>query len=188
MAIALRQVAFSLRSRLTLEALETLLRIPANRIVESALEAYVAGLPEADKRLLESLVSRASEHEAALESSTKTRGSEVHEGQTVKGKSFNYRGSLDEGLVILFENSQPLKIPPESIAKIRTEIRERRGPALMGAIFAPLLPGSIGEAVARKHGISPINLSYVVPLLVNSGEVHAFKKGRYWMVSPAAKR
>ena len=170
-----------------LEALETLLRVPVNRIIEAALETYVAKLPERDQQLLESLVTRASEHEVAAQSSAGVAGSEVNEAQTVKGKSFRYRGSLDDGLEVRFENSQPLRILPESIAKIRKEIRDRRGPAMMGAIFAPLLARSIGEAISRKHGISPINLSYVVPLLVKNGEIRAFKEGRYWMVCPVMK-
>jgi len=52
----------------------------------------------------------------------------------------------------------------------------------MGAIYSPLMPHSIGEGIKKKYGLTPINLSYVVPLLRERKLVKAFKKGRNWYV------
>jgi hypothetical protein len=52
----------------------------------------------------------------------------------------------------------------------------------MGANFSPLVPNSIGEAIQRKHKLTPINLSYVVPLMRERGLVRAYKEGRNWIV------
>jgi len=104
-------------------------------------------------------------------------------GRTVNGKPFRCCGSIDEKLEIFFENSQPLRITKDSIDKIRKEIAPRKGPALMGAIYAPPMPSSIGEAIQTKHKLTPINLSYVVPLLQERHLVSAFKEGRNWYIT-----
>ena len=44
------------------------------------------------------------------------------------------------------------------------------------------MPNSIGEAIQKKHRLTPINLSYVVPLLSERNLVRAFKEGRNWYV------
>jgi hypothetical protein len=57
----------------------------------------------------------------------------------------------------------------------------------MGAIYSPLMPNSIGEAIYKKYKRSPIVLSYVIPLLQQRNEVRAFKEGRNWLVeAPSA--
>ena len=54
--------------------------------------------------------------------------------ETVSGKEFRYRGSIEDGVEILFESSQPVRITSESIHRIKGEIDSRKGRALMGAI------------------------------------------------------
>jgi hypothetical protein len=107
--------------------------------------------------------------------------------KTVSGKEFFYREMVVGGIEVLFENSQPMKITRESIDRIRQEIIGRQGPALMGAIFSPLMPHSIGEAIQQKYKLSPINLSYVVPLLCKRNEIRAYKSGRNWYVQAISK-
>jgi len=57
----------------------------------------------------------------------------------------------------------------------------------MGAIFSPLMPNSIGEAIQKKYKLTPINLSYVVPLLRERNLVQALKEGRNWYVEAVQK-
>lgn len=87
---------------------------------------------------------------------------------TVTGTSFKYSGSLETGLMIHFTSSPAMKISPEIIAVIRREIDER-APVKMGANRAPLVPDSVGETLAERHGVSPQVMSYVLPLLVEEG-------------------
>jgi hypothetical protein len=48
------------------------------------------------------------------------------------------------------------------------------------------MPTSIGEAIYQKYKLSPINLSYVMPLLQENKELRAFKEGRNWYVEAAS--
>ncbi|HEV2202181.1 MAG TPA: hypothetical protein VGR73_20365 [Bryobacteraceae bacterium] len=176
-------VTLSLETKLRLEALAAIHQQPAFAILERALLAYVASLPGADRGLVESLAARARQ---SLSSQTEAGGSAVRNSETVTGKEFKYRGSIDSGLEILFERSQPLRITRESIDKIRAEIMKRKGPALMGAIYDPLMPNSIGKAIMDDYKLTPIVLSYVIPLLAERKEVRAFKGGRNWYVEALA--
>ena len=157
----------------------------AASIVESAVLSYVASLPEGDRTLVESLAAR-----ARRSLSSQRGGADIgslRTSKTVKGKEFTYKGSLDSGIEVYFENSQPLRITHVSINRIREEIVKRKGPALMGAIYSPLMPSSIGEAIQQKYKLTPINLSYVIPLLRENNEVRAFKEGRNWYVDAMSK-
>ena len=174
-------VALSLTTRLRLQAIETILQQSTSVVLQRAIEDFIEHLPDHDRALIKALTTRAlnslqkrADDDTPREEST---------GRTVNGKPFRYRGSIDDGLEILFENSQPLRITKASIDKIREEIADRKGPALMGAIFSPLMPDSIGEAIQTKHKLTPINLSYVVPLLQEQRLVNAFKEGRNWYIA-----
>ena len=107
---------------------------------------------------------------------------------TVNTKEFSYRGSIDSKVEVVFKNSQPLRISRESIELITKEIESRGGPTLMGAIFSPLMPNSLGKAIQEKYRLSPITLSYVIPLLRERGLVKAFKNGRNWYVEAVKSR
>jgi hypothetical protein len=48
-----------------------------------------------------------------------------------------------------------------------------------GRILFPLMPNSIGEEIQRKHKLTPINLSYVVPILRDNGIIRAFKYRKF---------
>jgi hypothetical protein len=85
----------------------------------------------------------------------------------VTGVDFEYTGSLDSGLVVLFEKSA-LKITLEIIRVIRGEIL-KRNPVLMGANRKPLVADSIGETLWTEYKVSPQVMSYVLPLLVEEG-------------------
>jgi hypothetical protein len=171
-------------TKLKVEALSTMLQEPIAVVLERAVLAYVASLPSADRDLIQSLTTRARQS-----LSTRSNGSDNEQtrtSRTVTDKEFVYKGSIDEGLEVLFDNSQSLRVTRESIERIREEILRRQGPALMGAIYSPLMPNSLGEAIQKKYRLSPINLSYVVPLLRERDEVQVFKKGRNWYVEPVS--
>ncbi len=89
--------------------------------------------------------------------------------KTVMGKRFKYRGSLDKGISIDFgDMGADWFIPAQIIEIIKAEIAER-SPVLMGASRKPLLKDSVGETLYRDHGFSPAAMTYVLPLLVESG-------------------
>lgn len=174
-------VTFTLPTKLKVEALGTLLQQPSSIVLERAVLALIETLPDADRALVESVATRALESvREASEAESSTSG--IHVCQTVSGKHFRYKGSVDEGIDVLFDNSQPLRITRESIDLIRQEIASRKGPVMMGAIYSPLMPNSIGEAIQKKYRLTPINLSYVVPLLRERAAIRAFKEGRNWYV------
>lgn len=89
-------------------------------------------------------------------------------GKTIMGKSFEYSGSLATGLIVYFKPPARMKIPPETIAIIRSEITSR-SPVLMGANRGPLVADSVGETLATKYGETPQAMSYVLPLLIEEG-------------------
>ena len=172
-------MVLSLETKLKLDALATMLQQSTSTVLERAILTYIASLPEADRVLVQSLATRARQS-LSLHSESGNGGMRISE--TVSGKEFRYRGSIEDGVEILFESSQPLRITSESIHRIKEEIDSRKGRALMGAIYSPLMPNSIGEAIQKKHRLTPINLSYVVPLLSERNLVRAFKEGRNWYV------
>lgn len=89
--------------------------------------------------------------------------------KTVMGKRFHYRGSLEAGLRIEFDDDgADWVIPAEIIEVIKQQIAER-SPVLMGASRKPLLKDSVGETLFREHGFSPAAMTYVLPLLVEAG-------------------
>lgn len=174
-------VSFTLLTKLKIEALETILQQPTSVVLEKAVLSFIEALPNGDRSLVQSLATRALEsvqQSSQAEPNTKA----IRVCNTVSGKQFRYRGSLEEGIETLFDNSQPLRITRENIDLIRQEIESRKGPALMGAIFAPLMPHSIGKAIQEKYRLSPINLSYVVPLLRERGLIRTFKESRNWYI------
>jgi len=88
-------------------------------------------------------------------------------GKTVTGKSFEYSGSLANGVVVHHQKSQT-KIPLKVIEVIRNEI-EKRSPVLMGACLKPLVANSVGETLQLEHRVSPQVMSYILPLLIEEG-------------------
>ncbi len=171
-------ISLSLETKLKLDALATMLQQPISSVVERGILAYISSLPEVDRALVHSLATRARQS-VSLHSESENVG--IRSSSTVSGKPFSYKGSIDGDLEILFQNSPALRITREGISQIRKEIK-RRKLALMGAIYSPLMPNSIGEAIQTKHGLTPINLSYVIPLLRERKLVRAFKEGRNWYV------
>jgi hypothetical protein len=88
---------------------------------------------------------------------------------TVMGKRFKYEGTLDRGIRVHFGDSgRDWAIPPEIITIIKDEIT-KRSPVLMGASRRPLVKDSVGETLYREHGFSPAAMTYVLPLLIDSG-------------------
>ena len=89
--------------------------------------------------------------------------------KTVMGKPFEYQGSLEQGVSVHFADSgADWLIPPEIVEVIKSEIA-KRSPVLMGASRKPLVKDSVGETLFREHGFSPQAMSYVLPLLIESG-------------------
>lgn len=94
---------------------------------------------------------------------------QMKRGKTVMGKHFQYSGSLAQGIRVHFGDSgADWSIPPEIIEVIKSEIA-KRSPVLMGASRKPLVKNSVGETLYREHGFSPQAMSYVLPLLIESG-------------------
>jgi hypothetical protein len=89
-------------------------------------------------------------------------------GKTVTGKTFEYSGSLDTGIIVYFHPPYKKKISPEIIRIIRREIINR-SPVFMGANRKPLVADSVGETLSLKFNETPQVMSYVLPLLVNEG-------------------
>jgi hypothetical protein len=52
----------------------------------------------------------------------------------------------------------------------------------MGACLMPLVADSLGKAIYLKHKLTPIHLSFVIPLLQSEGFCSARKEGRNWLV------
>jgi hypothetical protein len=89
--------------------------------------------------------------------------------KTVMGKRFKYRGSLETGISVQFEDSgADWVVPAEIIEVIKAQIAER-SPVLMGASRRPLVKDSVGETLYRDYGFSPAAMTYVLPLLVEAG-------------------
>jgi len=89
--------------------------------------------------------------------------------KTVMGKRFKYRGSLDAGISVQFDDTgADWFIPAEVIEIIKAQIAER-SPVLMGASRRPLVKDSVGETLYREYGFSPAAMTYVLPLLVEAG-------------------
>jgi len=89
--------------------------------------------------------------------------------KTVMGKPFQYQGSLAEGISVHFADSgADWLVPPEIIEVIKQEIATR-SPVLMGASRKPLVKDSVGETLYREHSFSPQAMTYVLPLLIESG-------------------
>lgn len=97
-------------------------------------------------------------------------------GNTVTGKQFEYEGSLSDGLVVR-TTASVVRITPDTVRIIRNEIAQR-SPVLMGANRVDLVKDSVGETLAREHGISAQQMSSVLPLLVMEGYCAATKQGR----------
>ncbi|MHB8804374.1 MAG: hypothetical protein ACYC7C_03940 [Coriobacteriia bacterium] len=90
-------------------------------------------------------------------------------GLTLMGKPFEYEGSLERGITVIFDRSgTALTIKRGTIDIIRREI-ESRSPVLMGANRQPLVQNSVGETLYRDYGISPQVMSYALPLLIDEG-------------------
>jgi hypothetical protein len=93
----------------------------------------------------------------------------MNTSKTVMGKRFKYRGSLSTGISIHFGDAgADWAIPLEIIDVIKSEIADR-SPVLMGASRKPLVKDSVGETLFRQYGFSPAAMTYVLPLLVESG-------------------
>ncbi|MGA3040614.1 MAG: hypothetical protein ABSF54_07485, partial [Bryobacteraceae bacterium] len=87
-------VAFTLSTKLRIEALETILQRPTSTILEDAVQGLIAALPEGDRNLVESLAGRALESVRRSSQADKATG-RVRACTTVSGKRFEYTGSLD---------------------------------------------------------------------------------------------
>jgi hypothetical protein len=175
-------IALPFTTRVQLEALQTLLQIPTARVLEQAVSELLRSLPDEDRNLVESLASRARIVKNHLTSRANTvEDASVKQAATVTGKTFKYTGSLETGLIVHFANSNPIKISAESVQRIRDKISSL-SPVLMGAIYSPLMPNSLGKAIKEEHQLTPITLSYVVPLLEHEKFCRTYKEGRNWIV------
>ncbi len=101
--------------------------------------------------------------------------------RTVTGKSFEYSGSLANGLAVTHESGHATRIGTATVDFVKREI-ERRSPVLMGANRQPLVRDSLGESVRVELGQSPQVLSYIIPLLVEAGFCRVAKSGRNYVV------
>ena len=101
--------------------------------------------------------------------------------RTVTGKAFDYSGSLAEGLTVTHASGHATRVRAATIGFVMAEI-ERRSPVLMGANRQPLVRDSLGESVRTELGQSPQILSYLIPLLTETGFCRVTKSGRNYVV------
>ena len=99
--------------------------------------------------------------------------------EAVTGVTFEYSGSLAEGLIVEREASTT-RIPPKAIQLIRQEI-VGRSPVRMGATRDHPAKDSVGETLVR-NGFQAQFMSYVLPLLVEEGYCSVRKEGRGFVI------
>src|SRR6266542_4379907 len=94
-------VSLSLDTKLKLEALATILQQTTSAVLERAVLTYVTSLPDVDRALVHSLATRARQS-LSVHARSETEG--MRTSTTVNGSEFSYRGSIDDGLEIVFKN------------------------------------------------------------------------------------
>jgi hypothetical protein len=158
------------------------MQVTSATVVERSLEALLSTMSSDDRNIVDLMTCRALENAGGQCHSANGQTQDVLEARTVKGSLFKYTGSLKTGLEVFFPNSPSLKISAESIRLIREEIDARSGSVRMGACLKPLVADSLGEAIYCKHKLTPIHLSFVIPLMESEGFCSTWKEGRNWLV------
>jgi hypothetical protein len=169
-------------TRVRLESLATLMQVTGATVVERSLEALLRTMLTDDRNIVDLLTCRALQNAGEQGQAANGRSQNVFEARAVKGRPFKYTGSLKTGLEVFFPNSPSLKVSAESIRLIREEVDAHRGSVRMGACLKPLVADSVGEAIYCKHKLTPIHLSFVIPLMESEGSCSTRKEGRNWLV------
>ena len=106
---------------------------------------------------------------------------------TLTGKSFKYKGSLNEEVIIYPSDNSgrdqerfALTITPYTINLVKSVIMQK-GEILMGASRDNPPQNSLGAALKSEEQ-TPQQLSYLVPILIESGFCEYSKKGKAFVV------
>ena len=106
---------------------------------------------------------------------------------TLTGKSFKYKGNLNEELIIYPSDDSgreqerfALVITPHTINLVKSVIIQKRE-ILMGASRDNPPKNSLG-AVLKNEGQTPQQLSYLIPILIESGFCKYSKKGKAFLI------
>ncbi len=106
---------------------------------------------------------------------------------TLTGKCFKYKGNLNEELIIYPSDDNgreqerfAIAITPYTINLVKSVIMQK-GEILMGASRDNPPQNSLG-AVLKNEGQTPQQLSYLVPILIESGFCEYSKKGKAFMI------
>ncbi len=107
---------------------------------------------------------------------------------TLSGKCFKYKGNLNEELIIYTsdENGREqerfaLVITPYTINLVKSVIMQK-GKILMGASRDNPPQNSLG-AVLKNERQTPQQLSYLIPILIESGFCEYSKKGKAFLIN-----
>ncbi len=112
---------------------------------------------------------------------------------TLTGKCFEYKGTLNEELIVYpsddngreQERVAPV-ITPYTINLVKSVIMQK-GEIPMGASRDNPPQNSLG-AVLKNEGQTPQQLSYLVPILIESGFCEYSKKGKAFIVNYRGKK
>lgn len=108
------------------------------------------------------------------------------EGMTFTGKKFLYEGSINSSVIVypLYGSGQrtgsKIYIDKKIVDLTKSAI-ENKSEIPMGACYDNPSPNSLGELLYKKK-ISPLLLSYILPLLEEEGYITHYKEGRgFWV-------
>ena len=111
----------------------------------------------------------------------------MRELTTLTGKSFRFKGDLREELIVypsdgegMAQEKFALAITPFIIKLVKSVIKEK-GEILMGASRDNPPKNSLG-AVLKEHGQTPQQLSYLIPVLIETGFCEYAKDGKAFKI------
>ncbi len=106
---------------------------------------------------------------------------------TLTGKSFRFKGNFHEELIVypsdgegMAQDRFALAITAFTISLVKASIKER-GEILMGASRDNPPKNSLGASL-KKHGQTPQQLSYLIPILIESGFCEYAKDGQAFKI------
>ena len=110
--------------------------------------------------------------------------------KTLSGNKFQYKQHPDGELIIYasdddgnLQEKSALVITPYTIDLVKRTIRQR-GQILMGASRDKPPAGSLGE-ILKREGQTPQQLSYLIPILVQTGVCTWRRQGKAFLVVSA---
>jgi len=106
---------------------------------------------------------------------------------TLTGKSFRYKGDLQEELIVYPSDNEAIEqdrfalaITPFTTSLVKAAIKERRE-ILMGASRDKPPKNSLG-AILKEYGQTPQQLSYLIPILIEAGFCDCIRDGKAFKI------